>query len=142
MEKEKRPLIGVGVVVKKDKKILFGLRKKSPEKGCWCFPGGHLEFGETIEECARREVLEETNLKIENLEILKFTQDFYKKENKHYISFVVICDYKSEELKNMEPEKCEKWRWHNLENLPENLMVSTRNFIDSLTKKEIEKINN
>jgi 8-oxo-dGTP diphosphatase len=49
-----RPLIGVAVIVIKDDKILLGKRKNSHGAGTWALPGGHLEFGESIKDCARR----------------------------------------------------------------------------------------
>ncbi|RLC15632.1 MAG: DNA mismatch repair protein MutT, partial [Deltaproteobacteria bacterium] len=55
-----RPLIGVAAIVIKDKKVLLGKRKNAHGAGTWAFPGGHLEYKESIEECAKREVFEET----------------------------------------------------------------------------------
>lgn len=61
----KRPAVGVGVLIFNDKKqMLLGKRKGSHGAGTWCNPGGHLEFGESFEQCAIREVEEETGLKI------------------------------------------------------------------------------
>ncbi len=53
-----RPKVGVGVIVVKEGKVLLLQRKNSHGSGTWCFPGGHLEYGESLEECAKREVLE------------------------------------------------------------------------------------
>ncbi len=50
-----KPLVGVGVLVFKDNKILMGRRKGSHGAGTWAPPGGHLEFGETPEDCAHNE---------------------------------------------------------------------------------------
>eukprot|EP00877_Chromochloris_zofingiensis_P009648 jgi/Chrzof1/4937/Cz15g05080.t1 len=64
------PRVGVGVVVFKglvktaneSPEVLLIRRAKEPAKGQWCFPGGSLELGETLVQCACREVLEETGL--------------------------------------------------------------------------------
>src|SRR5258707_8500479 len=52
------PQVGVGVVVVRDGKVLLGLRRGSHGSGAWALPGGHLEWGESVESCARREVTE------------------------------------------------------------------------------------
>jgi 8-oxo-dGTP diphosphatase len=62
----KRPLIGVGAVVFGDEdRILLIKRGKAPHYGRWMVPGGTLEWGETLEEAAIREVREETGIEIE-----------------------------------------------------------------------------
>jgi len=61
---DKRPLIGVAVIVIKENRVLLGKRKNSHGSGTWAFPGGHLEFNESIEDCARREVLITNLLKL------------------------------------------------------------------------------
>ncbi|MBI4447624.1 NUDIX domain-containing protein [Candidatus Woesearchaeota archaeon] len=124
-----RPKVGVGVLVLKGGKVLLGKRKNAHGAGSWCFPGGHLEFNEAVEDCARREVLEETGLKIKNLRLGNFTNDIFKKEGKHYITLFVISDYDSGELRLAEPEKFERWGWFELGKLPKPLFVSTQNFL-------------
>ena len=59
---EKKPRVGVACVVQKEGKVLLGQRKGAHAVGCWGFPGGHLEFVESVESCAKRELLEETGL--------------------------------------------------------------------------------
>ncbi|MBI4157475.1 NUDIX domain-containing protein, partial [Candidatus Woesebacteria bacterium] len=79
---EKIPRIGVGVIIKKRGKVLLIKRKNSHGDGTWAFVGGHLEFGETPAECAKREVFEEVGIKIKNVKTTVFTNDFFKKEKK------------------------------------------------------------
>ena len=127
MNENKKPLVGIGVILTKENKILLGKRKGSHGDGDWSFPGGHLEFGESWENCARREVLEETDLTVGNLKFSTATNDIFEKENKHYITIFMIADSFSGELKIMEPDKCEKWKWFEWDKLPENLFVPIRN---------------
>jgi 8-oxo-dGTP diphosphatase len=63
------PRVGIGVVVFRRRRsprpeILLIRRAKAPCKGEWCFPGGSLELGETVAQCAAREVLEETGVRL------------------------------------------------------------------------------
>ena len=116
---EKRPFVGVAVIVIKDNKILLGKRKNSHGSGTWQFPGGHLEFNESIKDCARRELFEETGIKIKKLRFGPYTNDIFQKEKKHYITLFVVADYDSGVLELKEPEKCEKWDWFEWNKLPE-----------------------
>jgi 8-oxo-dGTP diphosphatase len=59
-----RPTIGVGVIVLDGDRVLLVKRGKPPREGQWSIPGGKQEWGETVREAARREVLEETGLEV------------------------------------------------------------------------------
>lgn len=56
------PLTGASVIAVREEKFLLVKRGKAPFKGCWSLPGGSQDAGETLEECARRELKEETSL--------------------------------------------------------------------------------
>lgn len=60
-----RPLVGVGVVVFKDDRVLLVRRGKPPREGQWSLPGGRQRLGERVAEAARREVAEEAGLVVE-----------------------------------------------------------------------------
>ena len=106
-----RPLVGIAVIVIKNNRVLLGKRKNSHGAGTWAFPGGHLEFNESIENCAVREVLEETGICIKNLRYGPYTNDIFEAEGKHYVTLFVIADYASGIAEVKEPQKCEKWEW-------------------------------
>lgn len=61
-------------------------------KGQWAFPGGHLEHGESLTECAERETLEETGLKVKGLRVANVTNDVFADLGKHYVTIYVICE--------------------------------------------------
>ena len=99
-------------------------------------PGGHLEFGESFETCAEREILEETGLKIRDIRFLTATNSVFKAEGKHYVTIFMAAVVSNEsdqpqvsaitnhvlrlsplmsrdslDIKIMEPEKCAAWEW-------------------------------
>ena len=126
---ENRPKVGIWVCVIKNDKILLWKRINSHGDGSWGFPGGHLEFNENWEECAIREIAEETDLKIKNIRFSTVINDIFPKELKHYVTIIMTCKYDSWDLKVMEPKKCEKWDWFNWNNLPKPLFTSLDNLI-------------
>lgn len=129
MDKNEKPKIGVGVIVIKDNKVLLGKRKGAHGEGSWSFPGGHLELNESIEDCARREVLEETGLTIEGIELGTFTNDIFDKESKHYVTLYAISKLGIGEARVMEPDKCEAWRWFEWNALPRPLFIPIQNLL-------------
>jgi len=129
MEEKNRPKVGVGVIVVKDGKVLLGKRKGAHGEGTWAFPGGHLEFFETLEDCAKREVLEETGIEVRNLQKFTYTNDVFPIEQKHYITCFVKADYASGDVRVIEPDKCEEWKWFSWGEFPEPIFTSLQNLL-------------
>ena len=125
----RRPHIGVGAMVWNGDRLLLGKRISAHSENSWQFPGGHLEFGETVEACARREVEEEAGIKICNIIPSGFTNAVFIDADKHYVTLFVSSEYDSGELTVMEPDKCEQWRWFQWDSLPEPLFLPIRNFL-------------
>lgn len=94
-------------------RFLVGRRKGSHGAGTMALPGGHLEFGEDTEECATRELLEETGLRVADIRFLTATNDYMPDDNKHYITLFHVCvrENDSDEPQLLEPDKCESWEW-------------------------------
>lgn len=123
--------VGVGVFVFKDGKFLIQKRKGSHGEGSWSLPGGHLEFGESFEETARREVLEEAGVEIKNVRFGAVTNDHFVEENKHYVTIWMLSDWASGEVKNMEPEKCTAQIWSTFDDLPKPLFLVWNQLLES-----------
>ena len=62
-----RPYVGVGVIVFRNHEVLLIQRNKEPNKGQWSIPGGRQMLGETVAVAAKRELLEETGVKVDQL---------------------------------------------------------------------------
>ena len=58
------PRVGVGVMIVRDGRVLMGRRMSGQRPGWWGWIGGKLEFGETLQECARREAREEAGVEV------------------------------------------------------------------------------
>ena len=61
----KHPRVAVGAVVFSDDRVLLVLRGRAPAKGQWAIPGGNVKLGESLQQAAEREILEETGIIIE-----------------------------------------------------------------------------
>lgn len=128
---DKAARIGIGVFIIKNGKFLMGRRRNAHGDGTWSIPGGHLEFGETFEDTARREMLEETGLKINNVRFGAVTNDYFKVEGKHYVTIWMLSDWESGIEKIMEPDKFIELQWLDLSSLPEPLFLPWRQLLGS-----------
>jgi len=141
MKKCDRPHVGVGVIIQKHDdfsifdKVLLMKRKGSNGSGTWAFPGGKLEKFESFEECAIREIKEETDLDIYNIKIDKSTNDIFVEDDLHYVTIFVTCDYNGDP-KIMEPEKCTDMDWFSWDNLPSPLFLPFQNYLNEITRKK------
>jgi 8-oxo-dGTP diphosphatase len=130
MSNEDYPKTGVTVLVMKDKKILLGKRLGSHGAGNFAFPGGKLEWGETFEQCARREVREETGIEIANIRFLRLLN--FRFYGKHFTDVGLLVDWESGEPTAMEPNKCEGWNWYGIEEIPKPLFDGCESCFEAL----------
>lgn len=125
---ENNPRVGIGVLIQNEKgEVLIGLRKGSDGAGKWAFPGGHLDFGETIFECAKREVKEETDLDLTKFTLISVADelDYIDTTGIHYLNIGIKAEYNGVEPKLMEPNKNDGWEWFSPDNLPAPMFEGT-----------------
>ena len=136
-------LTGAGVAVINEKnEILLGRRA---DNGYWAYPAGSMELAESFEECARREVREETGLLLGDLKLLmirsgKNTYYEYPNQDKVYFAVLIyICFDYSGEMKIQEEEVIEQ-AFFPIGDLPDNLSPGTVIVIEKV-KEYLEKMN-
>ena len=127
--------IGCELFVTRDKAILLGKRKNCYGEGCWGLPGGHLEHGEKLVECARRELKEELGIEATLLHPVVITDNLNYRGQYVHISFLV--EEFVGELRCMEPELCAEWRFFELGDLPENVFPPHRRILDTYLSNSI-----
>src|SRR5688500_11670578 len=103
--------VGVGSYIVVDGKLLLLRRRGAHGNGTWGPPGGHQDFGESPEQTAEREALEETDLQVRAVERLGFTDDQMPDEHKHYITVAVRCEVVAGVPRIMEPDKAAEMEW-------------------------------
>ncbi|KAF2805441.1 uncharacterized protein BDZ99DRAFT_395938 [Mytilinidion resinicola] len=109
-----RPQIGVAVIILDSQgRVIMGQRQGSHGAGTWALPGGHFDYGESFDSCAKREVLEETGLEIGQVQLLATTNDYMPEAGRHYVTVFMGATIVGENKEPiaMEPEKCAKWQW-------------------------------
>jgi 8-oxo-dGTP diphosphatase len=111
-----RPLIGVGVLILNKNQLLLGRRKGEPSPGYYGLPGGHLERGERFEDCAKREVMEETGLLFFSMESIGMINLY--SNDMHYVDFNFLAKYQNGNPIVRESDRVERWEWHDIHDLP------------------------
>lgn len=131
---------GVGVLILQDNKILLGHRvPKSIDTGgiyepdSWTCPGGKQEYEETVLETAIRETKEETNLLLKDVQVFTASDEF--QSDRHFVTIGVISSSYEGELKIMEPNKIDEWKWFNINELPNNIYTPSKNMIEEYKKR-------
>lgn len=123
--------VGVGVMLLTPGGYVLMRRQGSHGEGEWSFPGGHLEFSETVLDCAVRECREELGVHVRDpITMPVFTEDFFPEHNRHYITVYVTgwCDTVPQIL---EPHKCTHLRFVNIgDELPAPLFSGVRRIWD------------
>lgn len=125
--------VGVGALIVDDAGRLF-LAQRGPkaknERGLWEFPGGGVEFGESLRDALSREIREEYGVTIAVGELLTVTDHILPDEGQHWVSPSYICHIISGTPTILEPEKCSAIGWFTLDAMPDALSLVTRHDLE------------
>lgn len=126
------PGVGVCVVIyDEDSMILMGKRESSHGIGTWSWPGGKQDYGESWEQTARRETLEETGLVLPaQIDLIGATDNYFPDDGKHFTTIIMRARLLSPQTpKALEPTKCKEWLWFNAWDLPHPLFQPIVKFL-------------
>ncbi len=110
------PRVGVGVMIVQDGRVLLGRRMNGQRPGWYGWIGGKLEFGETLQECARREAQEEAGVEVGHLKLLCISS--FIVEDQHWIDVEFLGDIVSGEPHVTAPDELTEWAWYPIDQLP------------------------
>lgn len=121
----------MAVIIIKDGKVLLGKRISSHGIGTYSIPGGHLEFFEEFGDGAARECLEETGVKVKNLQFVHATNNILEDDGVHTITIFMRGEYDGGEAIVTEPDKFVEVGWYDPHKLPEPLFLPLMLFLSS-----------
>lgn len=127
-----QPVVAVGAIVFKDKRVLLVKRGQAPSRDLWAIPGGRVEIGESLQDAAEREILEETGITIQALEPV-YTFDYIERDGSapprfHYVIIDLAADYISGKIRA--GDDAAEARWVAAEELADiNVSSKTRHLL-------------
>jgi len=122
--------LGGGAVIVREGKVLMLLRSDAcrNNRGLWTIPGGMVELSEGLEDAVRREVREETGLRVTHAGFLCVSDRVF--DDEHWVSILYRCETEGEPS-NTEPEKHRQIAWQDLDDLPSGITLPSRDGIDA-----------
>ena len=136
--------VGVGaVIINHEGKVFLAKRGKEArnETGKWEFPGGSVEFGETLEHAIMRELIEEYGMMIEVQELLDVVDHIIPTENQHWISPTYLCRVKNGTPHIREPHKCDQIGWFTLDQIPVDGLRSHQRRVLNVCRRNFKRCN-
>ena len=115
--------VGVAILITRGERVLLLRRKNVHGTGTWSTPGGHLEYGESIEDCATRETLEETGLTVTDIHFLALTNDVFTDQKSHYLTVWMRASAEAGEPVLAAPYESDTIGWFPWDGLPEPLFL-------------------
>jgi len=122
--------VGVGVLIRRGDEVLLVRRHGAHGAGTWSTPGGHLEIGETPEDCARREALEEVGVTVGEVAFRALTNDVMESDGRHYVTLMMEGQLLDGDPSPVAHEELSEVRWFRWDDLPEPLFRPLLNLLE------------
>ena len=123
-----KPQVGTAIIITKDDKVLLMKRKGSHSPDTWSTPGGHLDFGETLEGCAAREAKEEVGVDVVDVRFRAVTNDVFEETGRHYVTVWMEGKASGDPVIAAERE-VEEIGWFDWDALPQPLFLPLENLV-------------
>lgn len=126
---------GFGVILLRGTTVLLGKRHDDPVKassalhgeGTWTLPGGKYEFGESFEDGAKREVFEETGIRLNQVDVFSVANNIVP--DAHFVTIGLVSTDFTGEPQVLEPDEITEWQWFSLDKLPRPLYFPSEKFL-------------
>jgi len=138
------PGVGIGIIILNElKQVLLILRNSEAEKalsdmrleGTWTLPAGKVKYGETLIDAAKRKVLSEVNLNVDDLEVISVNDDI--NEYAHFLTVGLFARMSSGTISLGDTEEHVDYGYFDLDNLPDNLCEPSKVILKNYKNKTI-----
>jgi 8-oxo-dGTP diphosphatase len=124
--------IGTGILILNDEgKVLIGKRQGSHGAHTWAIIGGYIEYGESFEQAAQREAMEEVGVTLKDVHVLKPVTYFFNDGAKHHITIYMAARIASGTPRICEPHKMTELRFVDWKDIPQPTFVPYHAEVDA-----------
>lgn len=107
----------VGAFIRNSKREVLLVRSYKWKNDLWVVPGGHIEYGESMEHALKREVLEETGVEVDGFRLITvydglFPPEFHEK--RHFLFFQCECTLKKGQTVSLDNKELKEYKWFSL----------------------------
>ena len=124
--KPTEPRLGCGAAIVREGRLLLIQRLREPEANHWGLPGGKVDWLEPVELAVKREILEELDIRLGDIELLCVIDQIDPHKQEHWVAPVYVTGQFEGTPRLVEPEKHAAFGWFALDALPEPLTAATR----------------